>query len=116
VAGCQVERDTNELSWISFSKEVHIEAVHQRERWGDEHDKRKEPWDCYWLKGYVASKAVKCGCVPLERIVKELSLSDLLLICTSTKVPFRAFWWQDVIDLHSATIMLRPLSCNRTAR
>lgn len=43
---------------VDFGKAVHIEAVHQRERWGSEHDAGKEPQDWFWLIGYVAGKAL----------------------------------------------------------
>jgi len=47
-----------------FIKAVPLEAVHQRERWGVEHDAGKEPEDWFWLLGYLAGKAlaaVKAG-------------------------------------------------------
>lgn len=46
---------------IEFPKAVHIEAVHQRERWGAEHDKSKGHEDWFWLIGYVAGKALSAG-------------------------------------------------------
>lgn len=36
---------------------VRIEAVHQVERWGAEHDAGKTPFDWFWLIGYLAQKA-----------------------------------------------------------
>lgn len=41
-----------------FIKAVPLEAVHQIERWGVEHDAGKEPQDWFWLIGYVAGKAL----------------------------------------------------------
>jgi hypothetical protein len=43
---------------IDFVKAVQIEAVHQRERWGSEHDEGKTPADWFWLLGYLAGKAL----------------------------------------------------------
>ncbi len=42
----------------SFLEGVRREAVHQRERWGSEHDAGKGPTDWFWLLGYLAGKAV----------------------------------------------------------
>lgn len=41
-----------------FFEAVRIEAAHQRERWGEEHDQKKTPEDWYWTLGYLAGKAV----------------------------------------------------------
>ena len=43
---------------IDFVKAVQIEAAHQRERWGSEHDAGKAPADWFWLIGYLAGKAL----------------------------------------------------------
>lgn len=48
--------NTPELA--SFSTGVAIEAVHQRERWGSEHDAGKAPSDWYWLLGFLGGKAL----------------------------------------------------------
>lgn len=42
----------------SFLRGVHIEAVHQVERWGQAHDRAKRPADWFWLVGYLAGKAL----------------------------------------------------------
>lgn len=41
-----------------FLEAVRTEAAHQIERWGPEHDARKEPAEWFWLIGYVAGKAL----------------------------------------------------------
>lgn len=43
---------------IDFSKAVQLEAAHQRERWGSDHDGGKSPEDWYWLIGYLAGRAL----------------------------------------------------------
>jgi hypothetical protein len=43
----------------SFSDGVVLEAAHQRERWGADHDAGKEPADWFWLVGYLAGKALQ---------------------------------------------------------
>ena len=40
-----------------FMAAVPLEAIHQRERWGSEHDAGKTPFDWFWLVGYLAQKA-----------------------------------------------------------
>ena len=41
-----------------FATGVVMEALHQRERWGSEHDAGKMPADWFWLVGYLAGKAL----------------------------------------------------------
>lgn len=43
---------------FDFTKAVQLEAMHQRERWGTEHDEGKEDTDWFWLIGWLAGKAV----------------------------------------------------------
>lgn len=40
-----------------FLEGVKLEAAHQNERWGSEHDDGKTAWDWFWLIGYLAQKA-----------------------------------------------------------
>lgn len=40
-----------------WAKGAALEAAHQRERWGVEHDAGKTPFDWFWLIGYLAQKA-----------------------------------------------------------
>lgn len=42
----------------SFRDGVVLEAAHQRERWGSDHDAGKAPSDWFWLVGYLAGKAL----------------------------------------------------------
>ena len=42
-----------------FAKGVLIEAQHQRQRWGNDHDIEKEPQDWYWTVGYLCGKALR---------------------------------------------------------
>lgn len=41
-----------------FLESVRLEAAHQKERWGAQHDATKEPPDWYWVVGHLAGKAV----------------------------------------------------------
>lgn len=43
---------------FDFMQAVQLEAVHQRERWGSEHDEGKTDADWFWLIGYLAGKAL----------------------------------------------------------
>jgi hypothetical protein len=40
-----------------FMAGVPLEAAHQRERWGADHDAGKRPLDWFWLIGFLAQKA-----------------------------------------------------------
>src|SRR5262245_61082681 len=42
----------------NFLRAVHIEAVHQVDRWGEANDRAKRPADWFWLVGYLAGKAL----------------------------------------------------------
>ena len=46
----------NQPETADFMTGVPLEAVHQRERWGDS-DEGKSPFDWFWLIGYLAQKA-----------------------------------------------------------
>jgi hypothetical protein len=41
-----------------FARGAALEAAHQRERWGSDHDGGKEPEDWFWLVGYLCGKAL----------------------------------------------------------
>ncbi len=41
-----------------FLESVRLEAGHQAERWGREHDAVKEPEDWFWLVGYLCGKVL----------------------------------------------------------
>jgi hypothetical protein len=41
-----------------FDKGVPLEAGHQIQRWGAQHDAGKQPEDWFWLCGYLAGKAL----------------------------------------------------------
>lgn len=43
---------------LDFAKAVNLEAAHQRERWGTDHDAGKTDEDWFWLVGYLAGKAL----------------------------------------------------------
>jgi len=44
---------------IDFQMAMPLEAVHQQERWGCEHDGGKTPADWFWLIGHLASRALE---------------------------------------------------------
>lgn len=47
----------NSPETADFMAAVPLEAAHQRERWGADHDAGKSPFDWFWLIGYLAQKA-----------------------------------------------------------
>lgn len=44
-----------------FLEAVKLEAAHQRERWGTDHDAGKTDADWFWLVGHLAGKALHSG-------------------------------------------------------
>lgn len=54
----ELEDSINTPELIDFAKAVHMEAVHQLQRWGSQHDAGKTPADWFWLVGYLAGKAL----------------------------------------------------------
>lgn len=42
----------------AWADEILIEAAHQRDRWGADHDHGKSPEDWFWLIGYLAGKCL----------------------------------------------------------
>lgn len=59
IAELEAKLNTPELH--DFSAAVVLEAAHQRERWGAEHDAGKEPADWFWLLGYLGGKALNAA-------------------------------------------------------
>ena len=53
-----LEGRINSPEYDEFLRGVRIEALHQVERWGTEHDKAQRPADWFWLVGYLAGKAL----------------------------------------------------------
>ena len=54
---------------------VPIEAAHQRERWGVEHDGGKTPFDWFWLIGYLAQKAASAAVAGDDEKAKHHTIS-----------------------------------------
>jgi hypothetical protein len=54
----ELERLINNPHTDDFLEAVRLEAAHQQERWGAEHDVGKADVDWFWLIGYLAGKAV----------------------------------------------------------
>lgn len=44
-----------------FWEGIVLEAAHQRQRWGDAHDRSKSAENWYWLVGYLAGKALRAA-------------------------------------------------------
>lgn len=54
-----IKRKLNTPELTNFIEGVRLEAVHQQEKWGPEHDKRKRPGDWSLLLDYIKGKQVK---------------------------------------------------------
>lgn len=55
IEGLRAQINTPETA--DFMKGIPLEAAHQRDRWGADHDDGKAPLDWFWLIGYLAQKA-----------------------------------------------------------
>jgi hypothetical protein len=57
----------------AFADAVVLEAQHQQQRWGTEHDAGKTDGDWFWLVGYLAGKALhNPGVTPRDASDKKL--------------------------------------------
>lgn len=52
------EKRINTPMTTKFLEAVPNEAAHQRQRWGLEHDRKKDPADWFWTLGFLAGKAL----------------------------------------------------------
>lgn len=61
----ELEAQLNTPEIFDFVKAAALEAAHQRERWGTDHDAGKTDADWFWLVGYLAGKALH---IPEKRL------------------------------------------------
>lgn len=80
-----------------FLRAVHLEAVHQVERWGEAHDRAKRPADWFWLVGYLAGKALHAVTGDQVRGTAP-SLEKALHHCISTAAAL--YNWHSAISGH----------------
>jgi hypothetical protein len=59
-----------------WMKGVELEAAHQQERWGSEHDAGKAPSDWFWLLGYLAGKALAAAIAGNVEKLKHHTISS----------------------------------------
>jgi hypothetical protein len=62
----RLRADINTPQTVHFLSATSMEASHQRQRWGVEHDAGKADADWFWLVGYLAGKALQPG-IDLEK-------------------------------------------------
>ena len=43
---------------VDFAKAVHLEAVHEEERWGTDDREGKEPYDWHWLVAHLSGRSL----------------------------------------------------------
>ncbi|MEQ1686735.1 MAG: hypothetical protein ABL916_24040 [Burkholderiaceae bacterium] len=78
----RAERDrllalVNTPELVNFPKAVHLEAVHQLDRWGTTDRQGKEANDWFWLVGHLASRALEHH-KEAERLAVRLMPDDAL--------------------------------------
>lgn len=79
-----------------FDKAVPLEAAHQVQRWGTEHDAGKDPEAWFWLVGYLAGKALSA--------LKAGDLDKAKHHCISTAAALRN--WH--AHIRSGVTVMRP--------
>jgi len=55
---------------------VRLEAAHQVERFGADHDAGKNPQDWFWLLGFLAGKALACAIAGDDEKAKHHTISS----------------------------------------
>lgn len=56
--GDRLAKLINTPELVDFAKAVHLEAVHQEERWGTEDREGKEPYDWHWLVAHLSGRSL----------------------------------------------------------
>ena len=56
-----IEVDRARPSFMRENARELLEAAHQIDRWGADHDAGKTPWDWFWTVGYLAQKAASAA-------------------------------------------------------
>lgn len=69
-----------------FIAAVEREALHQRERWGSEHDAGKADADWFWLIGFLAGKAIRPDTTPEKQLHHIITTAAALLNWHSAKI------------------------------
>jgi len=49
----------NTAELVDFAKGVHLEAVHQEQRWGSSDRRSKGPYEWFWLLSHLATRALE---------------------------------------------------------
>jgi hypothetical protein len=98
----KVARDAEELQRLralvnspelhDFAKGVVLEAGHQRELWGNDHDAGKEPADWFWLLGYLSGKALAAH---------QVGNTDKALHHTISSAAALAHWHGAILGTHN---------------
>jgi ABC-type branched-subunit amino acid transport system substrate-binding protein len=78
-----------------FLQAVRLEAAHQINRWGVEHDRGKDPPAWYWLVGYLAGKALAAALAGARD--QELHLTALHHTISTAAVLLN--WWRHMRGL-----------------
>jgi hypothetical protein len=72
-----------------FEQGVILEAAHQRQRWGDAHDRSKSAENWYWLVGYLAGKALRSAIEGDQAKARHHTISSAAALF---------HWWKAIKD------------------
>ena len=76
----QLESLINHPETDDWFKGVQLEAAHQVDRWGTEHDEGKQALDWFWLIGYLAQKAATSHLAGDDQKAKHHTISTAAVL------------------------------------
>lgn len=82
-----------------FTAALPLEAAHQRERWGCDHDAVKSPFDWFWLVGYLSQKAAAAAVAGDVEKAKHHTISTAAAL---------ANWHQALTSTDGRLVMAQP--------
>lgn len=71
----------NNPQTAEFLPAVQAEAAHQRQKWGEPHDRQKSAENWFWLVGYLAGKALRAAITGDTFKAKHHTISSAAALC-----------------------------------
>lgn len=71
----------NNPQTAEFLPAVQAEAAHQRQKWGEPHDRQKSAENWFWLVGYLSGKALRAAITGDTFKAKHHTISSAAALC-----------------------------------
>ena len=71
----------NNPQTAEFLSAVKAEAAHQRQKWGEPHDRQKSAENWFWLVGYLSGKALRAAIIGDTFKAKHHTISSAAALC-----------------------------------